>query len=249
MTERCPVHIMVRMSFSMEPDPGDAPAAPPEGGRGPWRHVLVAAAVLALGGCGGGGTAVPATSGIGPTSSAESPSGPAASAAGSTEATGGESAGAASGGGTVVVGGQSHSIDEVRSCAVGPDMQDGSLDLAAIGDGGALQLLITLEFTEQLVPVEGDGMEPKVLQTQNLTLQGPAANGLWSGYAAEAVIPPNFSPVWTGEDRVEIDGPPISVAGDHVSGMATLNDATGGPGTVDLSVDISVPAEAIDCSL
>jgi hypothetical protein len=248
MTERFSIRIMARMSPRMEPDPRVAPATPPVGGPGPWRHVLVAAAVLALGGCGGSGNDVAATTGNGPTSSAESPSGPDGSAPGPTEARGGESPGAAGGGGTVVVSGESHSVDQVLSCAVGTDMKEGSLDLAAVGEGGGLQLLITLEFTEQMVPVEGDGAEPKVLQTQNLTLQGAAANGLWSGYAAEAVIPPNFSPVWTGEDRVEIDGPLVSVAGDHVSGMATLSDATGGPGTVDVSVDISIPAEAIDCS-
>ncbi len=205
--------------------------------------------MLALAGCGGSGTDAAATGGNRPTGSAESPSVvPDGSAPGPTEATGGESA-AAGGGGTVVVGGEFHAIDQILRCAVDPDLKEGSLDLAAVGEGGGLQLLVTLEFTEQLVPVDGDGMEPKVLQTQSLTLQGAAANGLWTGYAAEAVIPPNFSPVWTGEDRVELDGPLVIVAGDHLTGMATLSDATGGPGTVDLSVDVSVPAEAIDCSL
>ncbi len=155
----------------------------------------------------------------------------------------------AGGGGTVVLNGDTHPVEQVLRCAVGDDLKEGSLDLAAIADGGQLQLLIGVRFTEQLVAVKDDGMEPKVLQEQSLDLQGPAAGGLWHSGASERVIPPVFSPVWMDEEVKPIDGPPLTVTGDRISGSVTLGDTNGTASTVDVDVDISIPAAVTDCQL
>jgi hypothetical protein len=147
------------------------------------------------------------------------------------------------------VNGETHAVEQVLRCTVDEDLKEGSLDLAAVADGGQLQLLMLVEFADQLVAIKDDGMEPKTLQSQSVTLQGPAANGLWTRGAGEAVIPPNFSPVWTGEGGEEIDGPLLSVAGDQLTGTMTLKDFNGGSDTTDVSVELSIPPEAVDCSL
>ncbi len=210
----------------------------------------MATAVLALtaAGCGGGG--VPSADGAGPTASSGASGGAGSGAPEPTEGTGAESqAPPVGGGGSIVLNGESHAVNQVMSCVVDADLKEGSLDLAAVTEGYELQLLILVEFSEQQVAVEGDGMEPKVLQTQSVSLQGPAAGGLWHAGAGEAVVPPNFSPVWRDDNADEIGGPLLTIAGDHMSGTMTLGDATGGPDSVDLSFEISIPSQAIDCSL
>jgi hypothetical protein len=210
----------------------------------------MATALLAFtaAGCGGGGG--PSEDGAAPAASSGSPGGAGSGAPEQTEGTSAESqAPPAGGGGTIVLNGESHAVDQVMSCTVEADLKEGSLDLAATSEGYELQLLIQVDFSEQLVAVEGDGMEPKVLQTQSVTLQGPAAGGLWHVGAGEAVIPPNFSPEWRDDNYDQIDGPPLTIAGDRMSGTMTLDDATGGPGSVDLSFELSIPSQAIDCSL
>ncbi len=221
-------------------------------GRQAWQRILVVMAVLALiaAGCSGGSGGVPSAGDAGPTASSGTPAGDGSTAPRQSESAGaGSQAPAAGGGGTIVLDGDSHAVDQVLSCMVEADMKEGSLDLTALSNGYDLQLLIRVEFTEQLVAVEDDGMESKVLQAQSVTLQGPAANGLWTGGAAEAVVPPNFSPTWRDDNLDEIDGPPLTIAGDQMSGSMTLDDAGGGAGSADLSFEISIPSQAIDCSL
>jgi hypothetical protein len=250
MTERGPPDTLSLMSVSPELEPpGSARLTP--AGRPAWRRVLVVTAVLALagGGC-GGGAAVPSANDAAPTGSSGSPVGAGSGTPEQTEGTSAESQDApAGGGGAIVLNGESHTVEQVISCVVGEDLKDGSLDLAATADSLQLQLLIHVDFSEQLVAVEGDGMEPKVLQSQSVTVQGPAANGLWGVSAAEAVVPPNFSPVWRGDGGAQIDGPPLIIAGDQMSGSMTVHDATGGPDSADLSFEISIPSQPIDCSL
>jgi hypothetical protein len=238
------------MSASQELETTGCARLAPAGKRA-WRRVLVVTAVLALagGGC-GGGAAVPSANDAAPTGSIAPPGGTDSGAPEPTEGTSAESQAApAGGGGAIVLNGESHAIEQVLSCKVRENLKEGSLDLAGIADGGQLQLLILVDFSEQLVAVEGDGMEPKVLQTQSVDLQGSAANGLWHGGAGEAVIPPNFSPVWTDENADQIDGPLVTIAGDHMTASLTLGDASGGPDSVDLSFELSIPSEAIDCSI
>jgi hypothetical protein len=216
-----------------------------------WRPVLAATALLALtaAGC-GGGSEVPTAGGAGSTASSGSPGGAGSRAPEQTKGTSAVSqAPPAGGSGTIVLNGETHAVDQVIRCVVEADLKEGSLDLTALSGGSDLQLLIRVEFTEQLVAVEGDDMEPKVLQAQSLTLQGPAANGLWHSGAAEAVVPPNFSPVWRDDNAEQIDRPPLTIAGDHMSGAVTLGDATGGPGFADLSFEITIPPQAVNCSL
>ncbi len=209
--------------------------------------------VFALVGAGcSGSTDAPSTNGDVPGNSS-APTGVAASAApGPTEVSGVESrppAVGSGGGGSITVNGETHAVEQVLSCVVDANQKEGSLDLAVISDSGQLQLLIVVEFNDQLVPVKDDGMETKVLQTQNVDLQGPAAGGLWHADASERVIPPVFSPAWTDEDAQPIDGPPLTVAGDQMTGSLTLADFNGGPNTVDIGVDISIPSTPQDCSL
>ncbi len=227
--------------------------------------VVTAAVALTVSGC--GGADIPLADNPGPTVSSSAQgavvstapgaavsTAPGAAVSTAPEQTEGPSAEsqpppAGGGAGTIVLNDESHAVEQVLRCTVDPDLKEGSLDLAAVSEGMNLQLLLNVEFREQLVAVEGDGMEPKVLQTQSVDLQGPAAGGLWGAIFAEAVIPPNFSPVWTDEDFEQVDGPPLTIAGDQMSGSLTLNDNSGGPGSVDLSFAISIPSQAIDCSL
>jgi hypothetical protein len=216
-----------------------------------WRASAVIAVVTLVGAGCGGSAGTPAANGNGPTAATVLPSAATSEPPATTEAMsdGSQAAPVGGGGGAIVLNGDSHAVEQVLSCAVSDDQKEGSLDLAAIADGGQLQLLIGVRFTEQLVAVKDDGMESKVLQEQTLDLQGSAAGGFWHLGASERVIPPVFTPVWADEDFNEIDGPPLTVTGDRISGSMTLGDVNGGPNTVDIGVDISIPAAVTDCQL
>jgi hypothetical protein len=158
------------------------------------------------------------------------------------------------GSGVLVVDGESHDVEQVLRCE--PDLDfvlEESLDLAVIAAGGQLQLLINVDFAEQLVPVfengSQTGYENQALQSQSVDLQGGAANGLWGGGVSQNVLPPNPEPDWYDGDFQVIDGPPLVVDGNRLSGSMTLADFYDSPATVDVSVDIMFPSEAIDCRL
>jgi hypothetical protein len=153
------------------------------------------------------------------------------------------------GSGVVVLNGESHDVNNIIRCELTDDSElEGSLDLAVLAENSQLQVLINVGFSDQVVPAQS-GYENKVLQNQSIDLQGPAAKGLWGITARQSVMPPNFDPIWTGDEGTEIDGPPLTVSGDHLSGTFTLNDFNDTPATVDLSVDITIPSDEVNCRL
>jgi hypothetical protein len=141
--------------------------------------------------------------------------------------------------GFIELNGERHDVEQVRRC-IPFEAKEGDLDLAAIAQGGALQLLITTTHTEVQT-----GPQPMVLESQDVDLQGPAAGGLWSGSAGQT--PSNSD--WLDNNGNPLDGPAFTVDGDRLTGSTTLPDFNGGPDTVDVSFEFSIPAEAIDCSL
>jgi hypothetical protein len=146
---------------------------------------------------------------------------------------------ASDGGGFIELNGERHDVEQVRRC-IPFEAKEDDLDLAAIAQGGALQLLITTTHTEVQT-----GPQPMVLESQDVDLQGPAAGGLWSGSAGQS--PSNGD--WLDSNGNPLDGPAFTVDGDRLTGSTTLPDFNGGPDTVDMSFEFSIPAEAIDCSL
>jgi hypothetical protein len=146
---------------------------------------------------------------------------------------------ASGGGGFIELSGERHDVEQVRRC-IPFEAKEDDLDLAAIAQGGALQLLLTTTHTEVQT-----GPQPMVLESQDVDLQGPAAGGLWSGSAGQS--PSNGD--WLDNNGNPLDGPAFTVDGDRISGSITLPDFNGGPDTVDVSFEFSIPAEAIDCSL
>lgn len=129
--------------------------------------------------------------------------------------------------GTMSINGDEIDVTEVRRCEPFSD-QEGNLDLTAIGEGAMLFVVVNDVGTSL---------------AHELSLQGGAAGGVFSASANES------GGSWFDEDGAPIAGPPFTVSGDRISGAMTLADARGGSDTADVTFDIEIPSEIIDCSL
>jgi len=134
---------------------------------------------------------------------------------------------ASDGDGVIELNGERINVNEVRRCEPFSD-SEGNLDLTAIGEGVMLFVVVN---------------EGTVL-SHELSLQGSSAGGVFSATANQ------FSDgSWTDEDGQPISGAPFTVGEDRISGSMTLNDARGGADTADVSFELPIPSEIIDCSL
>ena len=130
--------------------------------------------------------------------------------------------------GVIQLDGKSFDVSDVRRCKPFFD-GEGNLDLTAIGNG--VMLFININESGSSVSHE-------------LSLQGANAGGVFSGAGTQA---PNRT--WFDDNGDPLAGPPFTINGDHISGGLTVIDARGGPDTVDVTFDVSIPSDIVDCSL
>jgi hypothetical protein len=129
-----------------------------------------------------------------------------------------------------VAGGQRFSVSEVRRCKPFFEGED-NLDLQAVANDGII-LFVTQNATsgslEQEVSIQGGGL------------------GVFSG---GAFAPSGGDPWFDSETDAELLGSPFVVIGDRVNAGSPikLSDPRGSGDTLDVSFDIQIPTEIIDC--
>lgn len=139
--------------------------------------------------------------------------------------------------GSIEVDGQTFDVQEMLRCEPSFDGED-NLDLQASGIGLRLFIYINTPLGSA-----------NALVAHELSIQGSAIGsggqtGVFSGAANSTQGGP-----WLDEDANPLPGPPFTVAGDRVSGSLILADARGGAETIDVSFDVPIPSEVMDCSL
>jgi hypothetical protein len=139
--------------------------------------------------------------------------------------------GGSSGGevGHVVADGQRFSVSQVIRCEAFFEGED-NLDLQAVASDGII-LFVTLNtpsagLTEQEVSIQGGGL---------------------GVFGARASSPTGDEPWFDGETDAELLAPLFAVIGDRVTGLVQLLDPRGSGDTLDVSFEISIPADIIDC--
>lgn len=133
-----------------------------------------------------------------------------------------------SGDGVIEINGESTDVNQVRRCEPFSDAE-GNLDLQAIGQGVMLFIVVN----------------QSTVLNQTLSLQGANAGGVFSVSASQTTA----GGMWFDDDGAPIGFEPFTVSGDRISGSATLTDVQGGADTSDVSFDVAIPSEIIDCSL
>lgn len=148
------------------------------------------------------------------------------------EAGGGEPAPGGGGAGTVTVDGTTYDIDETRTCdpaEVDVDIVERELELQGAGSSGDERVQIDV-YIEEL------GGTP----THQVSWSGP--EGIYGGAASD------FGGGWTDpEAGTTLDGPPIEVDGDRVSGELSAPSSTGDGDSIDVSFDLALPTDFSPC--
>ncbi|HEU0072882.1 MAG TPA: hypothetical protein VFS30_02645 [Dehalococcoidia bacterium] len=145
---------------------------------------------------------------------------------------------AASGGGVGVVeaNGQTFDVREVRRCEPFFEGED-NLDLQALASDGVILFVVIntpLGSADQLLSHE--------LSIQGSALGSGGQVGAFSGTGNSTQ-----GGTWLNDDGSELSGAPFTLAGDRISGSMAVTDARGGPDSLDVTFDIPIPSEIIDC--
>jgi len=131
--------------------------------------------------------------------------------------------------GFVMADGQRFSVSEVRRCEPFFDSEN-DLDLQALASSGVILFVVlnspAATLVEQEISIQGGGL-------------GVFGGGAYSLSGGE--------PWFDAETDAELLAPPFSVAGNHVSGLHQLAEARGSGETLDVSFEIPIPDEIIDC--
>jgi hypothetical protein len=149
-----------------------------------------------------------------------------------------DSGGSSGGGvGAIQAGGLLFDVNEVRRCEPFFDGDD-NLDLQALASDGVILFVVIntpLGNAEQLLAHE-------------LTIQGSGITSEGGLVAFSATANSTVGgPFIHSETDEELPGPPFTINGDRISGALTLSQALGGTGTLDVSFDIPIPADIIEC--
>jgi hypothetical protein len=135
-------------------------------------------------------------------------------------------------GGQVVVAGEALAVDQLLRCVPFGD-SEADLDLTVLGAGYQLFIYISRPLGDES------------LVTHELTIQGSAAGGVFAASANSF-----GGGGWTMDDGEQaLSGPPFEYSGDSVSGSMLLTEIYEGETTVEVSFNVPVPTEIVDCSL
>lgn len=213
------------------------------------RFVILASMALLAAACGGGGAD--------PASAEET--GSTAVAANDTEATQAETQDEGSGGqeqptaaaasGTVVVDGETFDVMEMYRCepydGPGADPQPDDLDLVAFA-ADSNYLSLTLGHDQAVNMSNGEQYPREVF---DLRLDVVTADGQ---VEYELVASNDSDGNWlvSDLDGTPLDGAPFDIEGDHISGGMTLVETypDEGDSTVNVTFDLEIPGDIIDCS-
>jgi len=146
---------------------------------------------------------------------------------------------ASSGGGgvgVVEVDGQTYDINEVQRCKPFFDGED-NLDLQALASDGIV-LFVTINTplgaADQLLSHE--------LSIQGSKLGSGGQIGAFSGAGSQIQ-----AGAWLDDDANELPGAPFTIDGDRISGSMKVVDARGSDQTLDVTFDIPIPSDIMDC--
>lgn len=131
--------------------------------------------------------------------------------------------------GSVTIDGQVTAIREVRRCEPYFESEDG-LDLTGIGDG-------VMAFVTLNPPPAGSGFT-----MFEISIQGEKAGGIFAGMANSL-----DGTTWTDEFDEPLPGRPFERTNDRISGTLELVEARTGEEVRDVTVELEIPAEIVDC--
>ncbi|MCC5951520.1 MAG: hypothetical protein JJU45_05435 [Acidimicrobiia bacterium] len=140
-----------------------------------------------------------------------------------SEAEGGPAAVAADG--TVTVDGRSYAMEEIAACG---NAAEGWIEAVVVGSGDGEEGRLDIELT----PGEG-------LATQFAQWSGPEGN-----YSTSFL---QSGDVWLGFDDEEVGDQPYRIDDGRVVGAAALTARDGSRSTVEVTVDVAVPADLAAC--
>ena len=176
----------------------------------------------------------PSSSGDAPAATSDGASG----GGGAEETPAASSSGGGGGGGVGVVeaNGQTFDVSEVRRCQPFFEGED-NLDLQALASDGVILFVVVntpLGSADLLLSHE--------LSIQGSVLGSGGQVGAFSGTGNSTQGGP-----WMTDDGAELPGAPFTIAGDRVSGSMTVTDARGSGETLDVTFDVPIPSEIIEC--
>ena len=190
---------------------------------------MVALFVFSFAACGGDDDDTgPATTAVATTETAGSPT--TVGTAAVTTPTGNAGSGATTGqAGFVVVDGKQIALTQTRRCK---PFSGRAEDLDLTGIGPDVQVFVNINRLISNSPAVG----------HELSIQGNAVGGAFSGSANSF-----DGNSWIDEDGQPIAGAPFVVTPDRVSGGMVVADARGSGATHEVSFDIAIPSEIIEC--
>lgn len=138
--------------------------------------------------------------------------------------------------GVIEANGKSYGVGEVRRCE--PIFEgDDNLDLQALASEGVILFVVIntpLGSANQLLSHE--------LSVQGSAFGAGGQIGAFSGIASSIQGGP-----WMSEEGSGLAGPPFRVDGGRINGSMTVADARGGSETLDVTFDLPIPADVIEC--
>lgn len=127
-------------------------------------------------------------------------------------------------------------VNEVRRCEPFFDGDD-NLDLQALASDGVILFVV----------INTPLGSADLLLSHELSIQGSALGSGGQVAAFSGTGNSTQAGPWMDDDGGPLSGPPFTINGDRISGSMIVADARGGSETLDVTFDVPIPSEILEC--